>query len=354
MNKYEIVDFLRGYSIFTIVLMHLLMGHMTGVYFKAILFGGAGVHVFILCSGFGLYLSYLKKPLSYGDFLRRRFDKIWVPYAIAVLLWGVWFLVSKGYFPVREVASHLLLYKMFSVELDTSLCYPYWFISTIVQFYLFWPLIVKVYRMRWGGAGLFIISLLWSTIVGLLGLEEERPWGSFFLQYIWEFALGMWIAERCLKPDGKATGSCWGKRTSSSGRALLGNGGEKLMDIQAYKWWWLIAGAISGMGLSAMMAWNGGVLKLYNDIPSLIGYLSVALLVYKVGVKVVNRSFEWTNSFSYELYLVHSLVFVVVGYLLTTSISSFPISALLIIKFVIACIVAYIFKWFLIYSKLVK
>ena len=196
----------------------------------------------------------------------------------------------------------------------------------------------------WGGRLLFAVSLLWSTIVGILGMEEEQPWGSFFLQYIWEFALGMWIAERCLKADGKATGR----------RALLGNGGEKLMDIQAYKWWWLIAGAISGMGLSAMMAWNGGVLKLYNDIPSLIGYLSVALLVYKVGVKVVNRSFEWTNSFSYELYLVHSLVFVVVGYLLTTSISSFPISALLIIKFVIACIVAYIFKWFLFYSKLVK
>ena len=151
MEKYAIINFLRGYSIFTIALMHLVMGSLSGVMSKAAAFGGAGVHVFILCSGFGLYLSYLRKPLGYGDFLKRRFGKVWIPYAIAVLLWGAWFLVSKGYFPVREVASHLLLYKMFSTELDTSLCYPYWFISTIVQFYLAWPLIVRIFKWNWGG-----------------------------------------------------------------------------------------------------------------------------------------------------------------------------------------------------------
>ena len=333
MKRYNILDFLRGYSIFTIALVHLVMGNVTGVFFKATLFGGAGVHVFILCSGFGLYLSYLRKPLSYGYFLRRRFGKIWVPYAIAVLLWGVWYLFSKGSFPMREVASHLLLYKMFSVELDTSLCYPYWFVSTIVQFYLFWPLIVKVFRMRRGWLILLLISLFWSTMVGLLGLEEERPWGSFFLQYLWEFGLGMWIAERCMMPDVK---------------------GQCIMDIKNYRWWWLVLGAIGGMCLSAFMGWNGGVLKLYNDIPSLIGYLSIALLIYKTGVTIVNRFFEWASSFSYELYLVHSIVFVVVGYLLTSSIYAFPISALMIIKFLIAYIVAYVFKRFLNIGKVAK
>lgn len=75
MKRYAIIDFLRGYSIFTIVLMHLIAGSVTGVLSKAVAFGGAGVHVFILCSGFGLYLSYLKKPLVYTDFLRRRFPR---------------------------------------------------------------------------------------------------------------------------------------------------------------------------------------------------------------------------------------------------------------------------------------
>lgn len=177
---------------------------------------------------------------------------------------------------------------------------------------------------------MLVVSLLWSTTVGLLGLEEERPWGSFFLQYLWEFALGMWIAERCMKGDVK---------------------GERLMDIQAYKWWWLMVGAIGGMGLSALMAWNGGVLKLYNDIPSLIGYLSVALLIYKIGIKVVNRSFEWANGFSYELYLLHSLVFDVTAYLCT---SSLLIPALLVVKMVAAYLLAYGYKWSLQKTKLIK
>jgi len=73
MQKYDIVNFLRGISIFTIVVMHLCQGYAGGALQKALSFGGAGVHVFILCSGFGLYLSYLRKPLGYGDFLKRRF-----------------------------------------------------------------------------------------------------------------------------------------------------------------------------------------------------------------------------------------------------------------------------------------
>ena len=331
MKKYEIVNFLRGYSIFTIALMHLCQSCTSGVLNKAFSFGGAGVHVFILCSGFGLYLSYLKNPLGYGDFLKRRFGKVWVPYAIAVLLWSIWYLVSKGVFPLKEIASHLLLYKMFSVELDTSLCYPYWFISTIVQFYLLWPLIVKTFRMKWGGQILFALSLGWSTMVGILGLAEERPWGSFFLQYLWEFGLGMWIAERCMNMN--------------DGR------GKMLMYISTYKWWWLLLGAFGGMGLSAMMAWNGGILKLYNDIPSLIGYLSVALLIYKIGLKAVNRFFEWTNGFSYELYLMHSLVFAVIAYLFAEIL---PVPVLLTVEFTAAYLCAYGFKVLLQKSNLLK
>lgn len=330
MKKYAIIDFLRGYSIFTIALMHLVMGSLTGILSKTAAFGGAGVHVFILCSGFGLYLSYLKKPVGYYDFLKRRFGKVWIPYAIAVLLWGAWYLVSKGYFPVREMSSHLLLYKMFSAKLDISLCYPYWFISTIVQFYLFWPLIVRFYRMRWGMLFLFVVSLFWSMIVGLLGLEEERPWGSFFLQYLWEFALGMWIAQKVYQVDEEKT---------------------SIMDIRFYSWWWLLLGAIGGMSLSAFMAWNGGVLKLYNDIPSLIGYLSMALLIYKIGISAVNRFFEWTNGFSYELYLVHSLVYAIIA---ASLVSIVPLTIRLALSFVTAYLVGYGYKYFLNNTKLVK
>ncbi len=117
-KRLDIIDFLRGFSIFTIVVMHLMGGYDgMGTLKKVLAFGGAGVHVFIFCSGFGLYLSHLRKPLEYPQFLLRRFSKIWLPYAFAVGLWGLWILTTEGMFPWRQASSHWLLYKMFSNEL---------------------------------------------------------------------------------------------------------------------------------------------------------------------------------------------------------------------------------------------
>ena len=297
--------------------MHLCQSYTSGTLSKALAFGGAGVHVFILCSGLGLYLSYLRKPIDYKGFLRKRFVKVYIPYAVAVLLWGIWMTIKTDVFPIPEVLSHLLIYKMFSVELDTSLCYPYWFISTIIQFYLVWPLIVRLVRSRGGYLVALAISLLWSTIVGILGYEEMRPWGSFFLQYIWEFCLGMWIAERIYNQD---------------------EIGKIAITPKQWKWWLISCSAVLGMGLTGLMAWNGGSLKLYNDIPSLVGYLSVLLIVYKVGFSVVNRFFIWASGFSYELYLIHSLVFVVLAFCIADSV---PIFLLLTISLVAAYVTGY-------------
>ena len=150
MKKLEVIDFLRGIAIFTIVLMHCVQGYLDGVMYKAVSLGGAGVHVFILCSGFGLYLSYMNKPLGYLDFLRKRFGKVYFPYIIVIGFYAVWGLISSGSVNWAAVASHVFLYKMFDNELDISLCYPFWFISTIIQFYIFFPQIMRLIRIRGG------------------------------------------------------------------------------------------------------------------------------------------------------------------------------------------------------------
>ena len=52
MKHYEIIDFLKGYSIFTIVVFHYLqflgLPHPLS---ELINFGGTGVHLFVLLSG---------------------------------------------------------------------------------------------------------------------------------------------------------------------------------------------------------------------------------------------------------------------------------------------------------------
>lgn len=142
-----------------------------------------------------------------------------------------------------------------------------------------------------GGGKLYalLISLIWSTTVGVLGYDEERVWNSFFLQYLWEFCLGMRLAEIYMKSP------------------------ETLLNVP--KWKYLIPTCIFGMLLTGIMGWKGFPWKLYNDVPSLFGYTSLALIIYKVGINPINRFFSYTNSFSYEWYLVHILVFQIINHI---------------------------------------
>lgn len=288
-QKLNTVDFLRGFSIFTIVLMHLLQSYQLPVFFMtATSFGGAGVHVFILCSGFGLYLSYLNRPLRYKDFLRRRFGRIYWPMAVVCILTSFW-LAYQGKNIMMPLLSNLFLFKMFVPEQECSMGGQMWFVSTIIQFYIFLPLIVKLVKLSKGFLYAFAISLLWATVVGISGCSEERVWNSFFLQYLWEFCLGMKVAEGYLNnPD------CF--------------------YIPKFKY--LLLACFFGMMLTGFMGYMGFPWKLYNDIPSLIGYTSLALIIYKLGINVLNNFFCFTNSISYEWYLVHILVFQVLKYML--------------------------------------
>lgn len=110
MKHFEIVDYLKGYAIFTIVMFHLLLGQVRGFFGTAINFGGAGVHVFILCSGFGLYLSHMRKKISYGQFMKRRILRVHLPFVLVVLLTV---LIPWNKFSLGALLSNVLFYKMF-------------------------------------------------------------------------------------------------------------------------------------------------------------------------------------------------------------------------------------------------
>jgi len=78
--------------------------------------------------------------------------------------------------------------------------------------------------------------------------------------------------------------------------------------------------------------------KLYNDIPSLIGYTSFALIVYKFGINQINKFFVFTNKFSYEWYLVHILIFQIVMFLLNDTVPN-------AMEFIICLVLSYCVAW---------
>lgn len=304
-NRLEIVDFLKGFSIFTVILMHLLQMHgydtLPGWAQKAISFGGAGVHVFILCSGFGLYLSYLHRPTSYGTFLRKRFTRIYWPMAIVCIATAIWLIVQGEEF-LMPLLGNLFLFKMFAPSLNESMGGHLWFVSTIIQFYLVWPLIVALMR-RFHHVGVYIslvISLIYATAVALIGLGDQRVWNSFFLQYLWEFCIGMMLAEIYFRYPATS---------------------------MTAKWKYLIPACVGGIVLTGIMGWMGTPWNLYNDIPSLIGYMSFAIIIYRLGHGIINSAFLYTSRFSYEWYLIHILVFQILIFMLADRLSAIALCA---------------------------
>lgn len=322
MKKIEIIDYLRGFSIFTIVLMHLIQSYpIPQIIRTASSFGGAGVHVFILCSGFGLYLSHLNKPLSYINFLKRRFIKVYIPYIAIILLSACIPCYASSENKFIELLSHIFLFIMFNESLEGSLGYQMWFISTIIQFYLLWPILVKLFmgKHKWyGTASAFLISLLWGMLTVLLKTNDMRIWNSFFLQYLWEFILGMKLAE------------------------IYYNRNFPSIKIPSYRY--IIPIAIIGVGLTGITGIKGGWFKIFNDVPSLMGYLSIAILAYKLLPKIFKKFIIFTNQISYEWYLVHVLIFSCCTYYLP--IKSIWISA------IISLTTSYITA--ILYSKLIK
>lgn len=314
-GKIELINYLKGFSIITIVLMHNMQWFLcpiNSIIDKAILLGGAGVHVFFLVSAIGLTLSYIRKPMSYVDFIKRRFTNVYLPYiTIIVIEFLLPFIIQEN--RLIALSSHVFLFKMFSGKYIESFGVPFWFMSGIICFYLIYILLrkiqIKINNNRLFVLSALIISFLWMLFVFLIGKSEERVFNSFFLQFLWEFVIGMVIAEYFNK-----------------------NSNLKIR----YKE--LLIAMVLGLGIHGALGLSG--FKVFNDFFSLIGYCSLALLVS--NIKFVRNIVLWVGSFSFELYLVHYLASNIAKTCITNKVAIFVVSLFL------AIIIA------IVYNKVIK
>lgn len=295
MNRIEYIDFAKGWAIFSIVCYHALQRlDLSALLQKAIVFGGTGVHLFFLLSGFGLALS--KSSDSALQFYKRRLVKVWLPYVLALtisLLAAIFF----NFFPDRFDAwlAGVGLYQMFSERYIESFGGHFWFISAIIQFYLVFPFLVwlkaKLSKRLTSSETLtntslffllaLAVSVAWWLTVFFLGKGDSRVWNSCFLQFFWEFALGMALA------DGRR--QFWG-----------------------YTWWaYLFIALTFTSSMILMILKMGDAGRIFNDIPALVGYTAFSIFFFQIGDKFLpplKRFFLWVGGFSYSLYLVHILV----------------------------------------------
>lgn len=296
---------------------------------RLIYFGGTGIHLFIFLSGYGLYASHLRRPLSYPAFLKKRLTKIYIPYIVVVLISAAtaWFLPIFD-FSWYALFGHIFLYKMFDNDIMVSYGYHFWFISMILQFYLVFHGLAAL-KKRWKN-GVFLgicllLSLAWAGLVVYWGKQELRSWNSFFLQYLWEFALGMVVAREVSDFESQVSGSSHSSHPHPTVRAgkmpflkiirpfVSIPPGESKESVPA-PWPYLLVGLV-GCALYGALALKGGSIgKMFNDIPALIGYTAMALFVYYLRLEPLNRFLIFTGKISYALFLVHILVFLLLLY----------------------------------------
>lgn len=315
-KQLEPVNFAKGVSISAIVLFHLIYDYLEvpSIIATASKLGGAGVHIFFICSGFGLTLSNIRHPLSWKEFFRKRLHKVYIPYILVVLLSATLPFMYNRDDRLLAVLSHVFLFKMFVPSYAISFGSQFWFVSTIFQFYFAFPLLERSRSTLGRGKFLWIcgaLSLIWMTVTAVTGLYQERVWGSFFLQYLWEFALGMCLG--ALHHQGKLDG----RRISLPAAGAV---------------------TLAALALYSLMALNGGALSAFNDIFGAIAMGGICLLLYQI--KPLRPVFVWINSFSYELYLVHILIFSTCRYLLSPRLPNL-VWCLLALVITIPCALVY-------------
>lgn len=287
-NRIYYVDFARGYAILTIVLYHLFQNlGLPSPWSQIISFGGAGVHLFFLISGFGLGFTKGVKP---GQFYNKRLKKVYIPFFLVLTL-SLLLNFIIPVFPNDNIWTYLsgvLIFPLFTGSGLESYGGHLWFISTIFQFYIIFPLLIWI-RNKWGIERLLVLGIAVSVgfwfFIYATGNFTDRFWNSLFPQYLWEFVLGMYLTHVYKEKD-------WG--------------------FWKLPFYYYIGAIVLSGGLFVLITkYLGEGANLFNDVPILFIYVSISILVFQFlerFIPFLYRFFLHFGGISYSVYLIHQLV----------------------------------------------
>jgi peptidoglycan/LPS O-acetylase OafA/YrhL len=179
-------------------------------------YGYTGVGLFFVLSGFCIHLPQARKHHSKGTdalepraFFYRRLRRLYPAYfaslflALAGLMAMTATMSGATPMPLETAAVYVLVNAFFLLAVNPNalgLNGVYWTLWYEVQFYLAYPLLLKVCRrVGFGGVavGLLAVELLFTFVPTPEVLKPLAPhFEWFFLRRLLEWFLGMWLAER--------------------------------------------------------------------------------------------------------------------------------------------------------------
>ena len=137
MRLFEI-DALRGYALLFVLIRHFSIMQIIGLsqYLSLTLFS---VPVFIFISGLVLAYNYRKRKFGIKNFYKKRFFHIGIPY----LIWAAIFTIIYER-PFTDPSKVLLKYLY---RTATGGWFTLWFVFVLFQFYMLFPLLIKLYDL---------------------------------------------------------------------------------------------------------------------------------------------------------------------------------------------------------------
>jgi peptidoglycan/LPS O-acetylase OafA/YrhL len=256
-----------------------------------------GVNIFFVLSGYGLVKKYKDRGILKMEDMLKQSMKILIPYWLAhpiihVLDWGLktlqyqfGFIEYKTYFLgmhsfSQYIESFLVFPRWFNLEGALTFVGTWWFVGIIIQFYLLFPFLLKLFKKLKPIRALAVcvtISFVYRYIISVatgsspVGINEADIF--LFIMFpakLSEFALGMYLA---LELES----------------IKLKNG--TLISIPLIILGFIFLGNVQTMFISDFLFAFGGVMLVYTITKPLKGFTQKA--IFAIGEK------------SYLIYLYH-------------------------------------------------
>ena len=161
--------------------------------------GHYGVQIFILLSGYGLMLAYGKAEIKWRFFMAKRLNKLYPTYIFALIFFAIFEIIwHSNSFPVVDYLLKLSFATNFIPGEIFSLNGPWWFYGMIVELYMVFPLLLKIYN-KFSIVGLittaaisYAVMLIWGNLL----LKIDNSFYFHFIGNLPVFIFGILLASQ--------------------------------------------------------------------------------------------------------------------------------------------------------------
>lgn len=200
-NYYPEINYLRGFAILSAISVHVSgnFAEMTNINLLTVLYMAinalscVAVPAFVFISGFVLYNSY-NVNFQIGHFYLKRFKYILPPYFIFSILYSIYDSKIHHLMIINKPLN--LNLSDFVIKLLTGGAYYHlWFFALIIQLYILYPVIVKIYiyfeNKNWVSVFLLLAFIFGIAYDILLKNHILFSTNIKFISYLFYFIFGM-------------------------------------------------------------------------------------------------------------------------------------------------------------------